>query len=256
VKLSGHANPKRRAPAPEWNEHLLAIPGQLGLQWLAHSAGTGMGAARLLVATLGLIASATAGHSQQIQTAPSTPARALGHTHDCSDYYPPIAARLSQSGTVLIQYDVKADGRLAHVVVVRSSGFWQLDHAALTCVSERWRDLPARRDGVAVVSPRHQALIQFKLIDSAPASRAPTMAAPLATPPATGLSDTGTRDALTFFIWALGPLAIVAWLVRWTRLYIFRRRDCPSCGARNRSIVPFVDAGYCSSCGVKFAPPA
>ena len=217
-----------------------------------------MGAARLFVATLSLTLVATGLRAQTPQTvAGVTPARAVGHTHGCAGYYPASAQRLNLSGRVLVGYDVQSDGRLTHVVVVRSSGIAELDRAALTCVSERWRDTPAMRDGIAVASPGHQAMIQFELQESAPQPRAPGafVWSPSRNAPVTAPldEDTGTFDALEFALWTLGPLAILAWLVRWSRLWVFRRRDCPSCGARNRSIVPFTDPGYCSSCGVKFA---
>ncbi len=214
-------------------------------------------AVRLVGATLGLTLAATGLRAQtpQILTG-AIPARAVGRTHDCSGYYPASAQRHNLSGSVIIGYDVERDGRLTHIAVERSSGVAELDRAAVTCVSERWRDTPALRDGRAVPSPGHRAAIQFELQDSGPLSGAfswspsKSTRAPTATPP---VEDTGTFDALEFALWTLGPLAILAWLVRWSRLWVFRRRDCPSCGARNRSIVPFTDPGYCSSCGVKFA---
>jgi len=219
-----------------------------------------MGAAKLFVATLSLMLAATGLHAQtsQILTG-AIPARAIGHTHDCSGYYPASAQRLNLSGSVIIGYDVQSDGRLTHIAVRRSSGVAELDRAALKCVSERWRDSPATRDGVAVASPNHQAMIQFELQDSAPPSglRGAFALPPSGPPPAPAATlpanDTGTFDALEFALWTLGPLAILAWILRGARLWVFRRRDCPSCGARNRSIVPFTDPRYCSSCGIKFA---
>ncbi|MEJ0041427.1 MAG: energy transducer TonB [Rhizomicrobium sp.] len=216
-----------------------------------------MGAARLVVASLIASLAATGLRAQTPQgPSASTPARAVGRTHDCSGYYPPSAERRSRSGDVLVQYDVEADGRLTHIVVLRSSGFAELDRAAQTCVSEHWRDLPATRGGVAVASPAHRAIIEFRLTESTPEPGGRIALLPGAKMPAAvpSTADTGDYDALAFFVWTLGPLAVVAWLVYGSRLWVFRRRDCPSCGARNRSIVPFAEAGYCSSCGIKFAP--
>jgi len=226
----------------------------------------GQSTATLLLATLAALVplSAQAQAAQTSNVLPTTgdrPAIAVGRTHDCVDYYPAVSQRLNQSGNVLIRYDVEADGRLTHIAVQKSSGFPQLDLAAQTCVSQRWRDVPAMRGGVAVASRGHQAIIQFVLMQTPPATAPATTplgsfplphgaSAPASTAPD---SDTGTHDAETFLVWTLGPLAILAWLVFWARLWVFRRRDCPSCGAVNRSIVPFGEAGYCSSCGTKFA---
>jgi TonB family protein len=93
----------------------------------------------------------------------TTPSRAVGRTHNCDSFYPEVARRKLESGNVLIGYDVSADGSLVHVAVLKSSGYPELDLAALQCVSTQWRDLPATRDGKPVASPGHRALIQFTL---------------------------------------------------------------------------------------------
>ena len=46
--------------------------------------------------------------------------------------------------------------------MIRSSGFAPLDESAVTTVRERWRFVPARRDGVAVES-RVTVPIRFRL---------------------------------------------------------------------------------------------
>ena len=91
------------------------------------------------------------------------PAHVVGNTHNCDAFYPEISRRRNESGDVLVRYDVSADGSITHVAVVKSSGYPELDLAAVTCVSTRWRDAPARRDGVPVASPGHRALIRFSL---------------------------------------------------------------------------------------------
>src|SRR5207249_11854807 len=65
---------------------------------------------------------------------------------------PLVARRLGKEGVVLLEVLVAPDGRAADVRMIRSSGFAPLDESAVTTVRERWRFVPARRDGVAVES--------------------------------------------------------------------------------------------------------
>jgi len=76
--------------------------------------------------------------------------------------YPLMARRLRKEGLVLLQVLVAADGHAAEVRVLHSSGFTPLDDSALTTVRERWRFIPARRDGVPVES-RVTVPIRFRL---------------------------------------------------------------------------------------------
>ncbi|HJW41952.1 MAG TPA: energy transducer TonB [Rhizomicrobium sp.] len=92
-----------------------------------------------------------------------TPAKMVGRTHDCNSYYPPLSAKLNESGNVLIHYDVGVDGSITNVGVSKSSGSDRLDQAAVNCVSSKWRDSPAMQGETPVASPNHQAIIQFKL---------------------------------------------------------------------------------------------
>jgi protein TonB len=68
-------------------------------------------------------------------------------------------------GVVLLEVVVAADGRALEVRVLRSSGFRPLDESAVTTVRERWRFVPARRDGVPVES-RVPVPIRFRLEDA------------------------------------------------------------------------------------------
>ncbi len=189
--------------------------------------------------------------ARPFDTTPSVP---VPGTHVCRNDYPEMSRRLNHEGAVLVRYDVGADGSVTRVVVVRSSGDAWLDQAAVTCVSRYWRNIPASRDGKPVASPGHLARIAYVLNQSDTNAVAPLSPAPNAQRPAApSADDTGDYDFLTFLVWTLGPIAVVAWIVRFFRLFVFRRRDCPSCNARNRSIVPFTLPTYCSTCGVKFA---
>src|SRR5439155_754882 len=62
--------------------------------------------------------------------------------------YPLVARRLGMEGVVLLEVVVAPDGHAAEVRVARSSGYPALDESALTTVRERWRFIPAHRDGV------------------------------------------------------------------------------------------------------------
>jgi protein TonB len=213
-----------------------------------------------LLAFLAWLVAGGAAAQDSVGSAFDVPSRALADSHNCAGYYPALSQRLSQSGSVLIGYDVSADGALTNVAVLQSSGFKGLDDAALLCVSQHWRNTPAMKHGVPVRSPGHRAIIQFTLSGSEAglsmfrpyamtAGRdKPGPVADIAT------ADTGYSDMWEFLIWTLGPLAVIGWFVRWSRLFVFRRRDCPACDARNRGIVPFTLPGYCSTCGSKFAP--
>lgn len=66
--------------------------------------------------------------------------------------YPLLARRMGAQGEVLLRVRVQPDGSVAAVELVRSSGFAVLDEAATRTVRDRWRFIPARREGVAIES--------------------------------------------------------------------------------------------------------
>jgi len=76
--------------------------------------------------------------------------------------YPIVARRLGMEGVVLLDVLVAPDGSAADVRLARSSGHQQLDDSAVRTVRERWRFIPARRDGAAVES-RVTVPIRFRL---------------------------------------------------------------------------------------------
>jgi protein TonB len=76
--------------------------------------------------------------------------------------YPLVARRMGMEGVVLLDVLVAPDGHAAEVRLVRSSGHSQLDDSAVRTVRERWRFIPARRDGAAVES-RVTVPIRFRL---------------------------------------------------------------------------------------------
>jgi len=75
--------------------------------------------------------------------------------------YPRIALRLQQQGSVLLELEVDAAGRVVAVHVLESSGFERLDEAARQGVLA-WRFEPALRDGEPVAE-RFRHRIQFVL---------------------------------------------------------------------------------------------
>ncbi|HEY3776526.1 MAG TPA: energy transducer TonB [Rhizomicrobium sp.] len=121
--------------------------------------------------------------------APPTPASAsqssapvaLGGQY-CAAFYPPIAVRLNQQGSVGIAVEVSAQGTVTNVRIVQSSGYDALDLAAIRCAMQ-WTYRPAIRNGVTTAS-RTEATIAFSLGGAGPISapvRVPSP--PLWTPP-------------------------------------------------------------------------
>lgn len=191
------------------------------------------------------------------------PSRAIGGTHNCADYYPDLSRRLTEAGDVLVGYDVAADGTLSNIKILKSSGFERLDHAALDCVTQRWRNAPARRDGVAVSSPDHQAIIRFTLDspgfpDPLTAPGVPNAVGTLSGPdlslgpPTASAPEPEPPDTWEVLALGIGGLAVFGWILVGLRRWVFRARVCDICHAHNRSIIPFASPGYCSSCGTKF----
>jgi protein TonB len=90
-----------------------------------------------------------------------TPARGILATHTIPPY-PEAARRLGQQGECLLKITVGADGSIASVTLVKSSGSTFLDQAALDWVKAHWRYHPATQDGRAIVSTV-QAEIVFNL---------------------------------------------------------------------------------------------
>ena len=71
---------------------------------------------------------------------------------DPAPLYPARSRRRGEQGTVMLHVLIAADGAVERVDLLLSSGFRALDDAAVQTVRERWRFVPARRDGVAIES--------------------------------------------------------------------------------------------------------
>jgi len=107
---------------------------------------------------------AGAGSTQPIvrSVAPTlTPVRAVPGTHTTPNY-PPLAARLSEQGSVRLALSIDEHGYVAEATVVTSSGYETLDAAAIAWVKAHWRFTPALRDGTPVPAST-DAIVTFRL---------------------------------------------------------------------------------------------
>ena len=75
--------------------------------------------------------------------------------------YPPESERRGEQGTVVLLLEVDAQGRVAEVTVLSSSGYRALDRAAIEA-ARRWRFRPALRGGLPVESTV-RAPVTFRL---------------------------------------------------------------------------------------------
>jgi protein TonB len=96
-----------------------------------------------------------------IPPTPDTGAAGVTSTHSTPPY--PVAARTaSHQGTVLLSMTVGLTGDVTAATVVQSSGFPELDQAAVDWVIGHWKYKPAVQGGVAVTSTT-QAAVKFDL---------------------------------------------------------------------------------------------
>jgi outer membrane biosynthesis protein TonB len=58
---------------------------------------------------------------------------------------------------------VAADGTISNVTLAKTSGFAEIDDAALACVREQWRNTPAYVKDVPIASPDHLAIVRFTM---------------------------------------------------------------------------------------------
>ena len=98
--------------------------------------------------------------TKQIESAEEIPAAGI---HTPAPEYPAMARRMGQEGSILIAFDIGAEGACGNIVIVESSGFDSLDLAAAEDVAE-WRFEPARSNGTGVPSHR-EIRFHFRLTD-------------------------------------------------------------------------------------------
>jgi protein TonB len=91
---------------------------------------------------------------------PSSPVLSPGSGNNCaSSYYPAIAVRLNQEGTVTVAIHVGTDGSVTNVQVAESSGHDSLDEASIKCISARWHFKPAMENGVPVEGVKQMKVV-------------------------------------------------------------------------------------------------
>src|SRR3974390_2554872 len=89
----------------------------------------------------------------------TAPALIMGGRANCAaNYYPPIAIRLSQEGTVTLSVHIDAEGQVTAADVVNSSGHDSLDQAGVRCVTSAWHFKPAMQSGQPVAVTRQYAI--------------------------------------------------------------------------------------------------
>ncbi len=91
-------------------------------------------------------------------TVQSQPVRVL---HGPKPAYPGLSRRLAEEGTVWLRIDVMANGQVARIDVIRSSGHRRLDQAALEQL-KAWRFSPALQAGQATAASL-EVPVAFKL---------------------------------------------------------------------------------------------
>jgi protein TonB len=90
-----------------------------------------------------------------------TAASGVMNTHTTPPYPPP--ARVAEhQGMVVLQITVSPNGDVTNAAVAQSSGFPELDQAAVSWVMAHWKYKPAVQGGVAVTSTT-QAAVKFDL---------------------------------------------------------------------------------------------
>jgi protein TonB len=89
----------------------------------------------------------------------SAPALIMGGKANCAaNYYPPIAVRLNQEGTVTLSVHIGADGNVQSADVTNSSGHDSIDAAGIKCVTNAWHFKPAMENGQPVAVTRLYAI--------------------------------------------------------------------------------------------------
>jgi protein TonB len=95
------------------------------------------------------------------KTPPSTQGRGARITQP---EYPPASRRAGEAGTVQLRCFVQESGKCTDVSVVKSSGFENLDQAAVKEVQRNWRFVPGKEDGKPVAA-WHTFAVTFRLTD-------------------------------------------------------------------------------------------
>lgn len=85
---------------------------------------------------------------------------AAGRNNNCaSKYYPAIAIRLNHEGNTVVTVHISADGTVTSADVANSSGYSDLDQAAVQCVTSAWHFSPATSNGAPVESTKQYRIV-------------------------------------------------------------------------------------------------
>jgi protein TonB len=153
------ASPRAAAPPP------LTVPSQKAAPTAAVAPGAAPSAA--VVSTMGG-ATATAANSPSTAggngmagaaASPVTPARYLGDAQNPP--YPERARERGEEGRAVVRITIAADGQIEKVELLQSSGFDELDQAALELL-RKGPYAPARRAGVSIASKLRMS-VPFRL---------------------------------------------------------------------------------------------
>ncbi len=95
--------------------------------------------------------------TQPVKPQPAPPAitapASVGRPHQCGrDKYPAMAVRLNHEGVVLLNFTITVEGSVKDVRVEKSSGFPELDEAAMSCASN-WHYKAAQQNGQPIETP-------------------------------------------------------------------------------------------------------
>jgi protein TonB len=77
---------------------------------------------------------------------PPTPPRPADYLNNPKPPYPALSRRLGEEGSVRLKVLVNADGSVARLEMVKSSGHPRLDRSAMDTVPS-WKFVPAHQDG-------------------------------------------------------------------------------------------------------------
>jgi TonB family protein len=92
------------------------------------------------------------------------PPAQLGRPHVCGKlYYPALAKRLKHEGDTALLFIVETNGTISSPQVTKSSGYDELDEAALQCAMG-WTFVPARQNGESVAVP-WRGVVRWRLND-------------------------------------------------------------------------------------------
>jgi protein TonB len=98
------------------------------------------------------VAEAPAAAAPADQVVMQLPSSNAGYLQNPTPPYPPLSARLGETGRVVYQVWIGPDGKAQRAELVSSSGFPRLDKAAYETVM-RWRYVPGKRNGVPETMP-------------------------------------------------------------------------------------------------------